>query len=337
MIICEIYFRLPFLPQQLEYKPDNELGSILKAGQEGYMWMGNMSFKSPAMKINSDGHRGRQTDWTKPTILAVGNSEAFGSGVLDDETWTARTEAYLREEQGWQEIQVVNLAHPGHGPYHHFVRLKRALGKGQNARCVIVRVDVADRYFKSLNVESIAREIRRAEIRQKIRGYTRSLPYLYNKVCAEAANIKTALSRRLSRERKAVASDAKVGCKMWEENLEWWVAIQHLCAREGVPLVFMVYDRDDTASAKVLLNNLRGVTSAGNGSRVFHLEHRYFDQATETKGKQAGKGGDHLTLRRDPHASSLQHQCIAQAVAKFLSSMVYERESGDSTGSELNG
>jgi hypothetical protein len=58
----ETYMRLPFVAQQLEYQPDLELGGRLASDQRGFIWLANMSLKSPTITLNHDGHRGRDTD-----------------------------------------------------------------------------------------------------------------------------------------------------------------------------------------------------------------------------------------------------------------------------------
>src|SRR5437773_5517898 len=69
LLMGEVYMRLPFIPQRLEYEPDIELGVKLGANQVGYLWMADMSMPSPCMTINNEGHRGEETDWSKPVIL----------------------------------------------------------------------------------------------------------------------------------------------------------------------------------------------------------------------------------------------------------------------------
>src|SRR5437870_4794788 len=78
LVLGEAYLRLPFITQRLEYMPDAELGWTLAPNQRGYEWLGNQSVQSPPMTLNSDGHRGRPTDWSQPVLLSVGDSQGVG-------------------------------------------------------------------------------------------------------------------------------------------------------------------------------------------------------------------------------------------------------------------
>src|SRR5260370_945761 len=113
LVLGEVYLRLPFIPQRLESMPDEELGGIVAPSQRGYDWLGNFSVQSVPITVNSDGHRGRDTDWSGPVLLAVGDSQGWGTGVADDEVYTAVLETWLREQPGQSEVQVVNASGPG--------------------------------------------------------------------------------------------------------------------------------------------------------------------------------------------------------------------------------
>ena len=65
-ILGEAYMRLPFVARQLEYGPDREFGGRLAPDQRGFVWLASMSLASPTITLNHDGHRGRDTDWSKP-------------------------------------------------------------------------------------------------------------------------------------------------------------------------------------------------------------------------------------------------------------------------------
>ncbi len=316
--LCEIYFRLPFLPGQLEYQPDSEFGAELRAKQKGFIWLGNMSFKSPPIMINSDGHRGRETDWDKPVILAAGDSEAFGAGVRDDETWTACLEENLRNQLETGDLQVVNIAHPGHGPYHHYVRIVRALAKGDDIKAVIVRVDIADRNFNRLPEMVLSRQIRAASIRRQIRGHTKALPYLFNKTMAQVRTIKRVLTAYFSKKRRPSGLDAAVGMSMWEENRRWWEAMAVQSLERDIPLIFLIHDMSDTDAAKVLEVSLDRLSEKNHGIYVLRMGPRDFGLGGGGRNRNSGSGMDRLVLERDPHASSLQHELIARRVFGFL-------------------
>src|SRR5260370_17024942 len=100
LVLGEVYLRLPFIPQRLESMPDEELGGIVAPSQRGYDLLGNFSVQSAPITVNSDGHRGRDTDWSGPVLLAVGDSQGWGTGVADDEVYPAVLETWLLGQPG---------------------------------------------------------------------------------------------------------------------------------------------------------------------------------------------------------------------------------------------
>src|SRR4051812_44163223 len=136
VIAAEVHLRLPW-GRQMEYRSDPELVGILRPGQ----W-------SALETVNSDGHRGKETDWTKPALVAVGDSQGWGAGLADEAVWTARLEELLHRKLDLPDVQVVNASHPGHGPYHQYVRLRRVL-EAHKVEAVLVRVSIEDRTFSA--------------------------------------------------------------------------------------------------------------------------------------------------------------------------------------------
>lgn len=325
-LICEIYFRVPFLPQQLEYQPDLELGAVLRPNQRGYMWLGNMSFKSALISINRDGHRGTDTNWSEPVLLAAGNSEAFGTGVRDDEIWTARLQDYMRQENAGDRTQVINIAHPGHGPFQQQVRMERALALAGDVRGIVIRVDVADRYFRPISKGNLEEAVKAASMREEVRRCTKSLPYFFNKIQAQIPTIKRGLTPGMFRGGRSSSSEASVGSQMWDVNQESWEGMLALSEGRGYPVVFMIYDRGDTQAAKILYEELKSVCGQKDNVRVFRLGPDEFHSELDGPGAADGDGGSSLTLGRDPHASPLQHELIARAVFAFLRDGVQRSE-----------
>src|SRR5436305_14675718 len=86
-LASEIYLRTPW-GRPLEYQADDELVGIYRPDQQ-----------VPGLRVNRDGHRGDDTDWTHPAFVAVGDSNSWGSPVRDDEVWTAPLERRLQRHR----------------------------------------------------------------------------------------------------------------------------------------------------------------------------------------------------------------------------------------------
>jgi len=318
LVLCESYMRFPFILQRLEYKIDDDLVSILKPSQKGYNWLGNMSFKSPPIEINSDGHRGIETDWSKKIILTVGNSEAIGCGVKETEVWTSCLESLVNDKSNPNQYEVVNAAHPGHGPYKQFFRMKRVL-ESHAVDLIIVRVDLADRYFNPINAETLSHQIKLAGIRNNIRTYTKAMPYLYNKIKAQIISIKATTKRIFSLKKKLKQVQSfEAGRKMWEKNYYHWEAMVELANNRRIPIIFMLYDIASTEGNAVIKQNLEKSIIQTNSNYLLRLGPESFNLTpgnSEMLWKQVAAS---LTIGRDPHANAYQHKLIAEKIFKYL-------------------
>jgi hypothetical protein len=318
ILFCELYTRFPFLPQRLEYQVDEELISVLRPSQKGYDWLGNMSFKSPLISLNQDGHRGKETNWSNPVILAVGNSEAFGASVKDSDVWTYHLELLLKNQTDRETLQVVNASHLGAGPYQQYIRVKRALEVHQ-VGTIIVRVDLADRYFRPVATNSLPTMIKKAQLRQNLRRYTKGLPYLLNKVMSQLPSIKNIFRPKLfiNKRKKAFYSD-NVGFKMWQENKIWWNKIRELAIQKNITLIYMIFDAFYSDGCIVIEENLRHLTAMDPSTYVFRIGPDIFGLTSNDRDLWKKQFNLQFTLGRDPHANALQHKLIAHAAFEFM-------------------
>lgn len=317
-ILCELYMRNPLTLPQIEYQPDNDLIAMFKPTQRGFDWLANMSYKSPPMTLNNEGHRGKDTDWSQPVILTTGNSDSFGVTVSDDEVWTARLESMLRNEAGLEHIQVVNASHPGAGPYQHYIRIKRVL-ESHPVNAVIVRVEMADRYFVPPDANTRDAMLKAAYRRQSIKKYTKGLPYLYNKFSAQLPSIKKNFKPAFIKGDSVGSSHSQTeGIKMWNNNREWWLKIYKLAHEKNIPIVFMVYDVWGSDGARVLIDRLAVLTSGDQNTYVFTLGSESFGLTSNDRDQRRIEFNSRYTFARDPHANPLQHAVIARAVYDYL-------------------
>ena len=86
----------------------------------------------PPARINRLGLRGPDPDSTRPHILVLGDSFAFGWGVQDDETFSARLHRWAGGS-----VSVVNGGHPGYGIFQMAATLRRV---GEDLRPQLVTV-----------------------------------------------------------------------------------------------------------------------------------------------------------------------------------------------------
>lgn len=92
----------------------------LLPGAEGAFSFDN--FQSPPFRaaISKQGLRDREYGPKKPgvvRVLALGDSTTFGWGVPEEDTLPRQLEAFLRETQGTEAIEVINAGTPTYGPW----------------------------------------------------------------------------------------------------------------------------------------------------------------------------------------------------------------------------
>lgn len=318
LLLGEGWMRAPFLVPRLEYEPDKELGGRLRSDQVGYIWLANHSLQSPPVTINADGFRGSDVDWSRPTVVCIGNSDGAGMGVEDDEVWSSVAQVLLRDRQPL--LQVVNASHPGHGPYHHAVRLDRIL-EARTPVAIVVRVTMDDDSFGPLSEDEQLARRQASERSRKIRRVTRFVPYLVNKLQAQLPSLKGSLApwwlfRTPPAPRDVSAHEA--GERFWERDHAYWERMGSVAADRRIPLVFLVhapYQRPSDAALSARLSSLAGSSPHLHvllvGAQDFETDQMSREDRRESFIRR-------FTLRRDLHGNAAQHRVIGRKVADLL-------------------
>jgi lysophospholipase L1-like esterase len=315
----ETYFRLPFILQRLEYQPDPEIGGVLRPSQRGYVWLANMSLQSPPITLNRDGHRGAETDWSHPVVLVLGDSEWFGAGVEDGQVWTALLQTDLRRELGREHVQVVNASHPGFGPAHQALVLRR-LVPAHHVDLVLVRVAIDQSNFRLPAPADRPREFAAAQHRQMLRRITKFGPYLFDKALAQRDSLVVALVPLFLREARSVnaASPEAHARAMWLEMQPSWRDLAENAITQGIPLVFVVHDIEGGPTGGVLLAELSSLIRVYSGLHLMRIDGAALGLGDLTAADRARIFRETLTLGRDLHANAHQHRLIADAILREL-------------------
>lgn len=318
-LLGEAWTRAPFVTPRVEYEVDRDLDGRLRPEQRGFMWMGNMSLRSPPITLNSDGHRGEETDWGAPVVLTLGGSDSFGSGVTDEETWAAVLERKIREVSGLEAAEVVNAAHPGHGPAHHVVTLRRVLDT-HAPQAIIVRVALGMWNMQTPREEDKDGLVERTRARQALRTYTRFLPLVVTKAELQIPGLRTLWVPAFLRPRRAPdrLSRSELGQRLWERNRPHWEEMVGMARSRQIPLVFCVANLEGRDNMLQVANGLEGLCAQG-GCDVLHLGPDILDLNPRLPPAiRAEEFRQRYTLRLDWHGNAKQHQAIAAATWEHL-------------------
>ena len=323
LALGETYMRMPFLVPRLEYMPDRELDARLMPGQRGYLWLANMSMRTPPISVNREGHRGAEDDWRRPVILVVGDSEWFGAGVEDEEAWPRVLERRLNTPPRVPPVHVVNASQPGFGAYHEAVVIDRALTR-HRVDALIVRVSIGQRNF--LPVPETERDARlaAAERRSTLRRWSRFLPFLANKLEAQLPSIRSAFIPAALRRRGRSGDEfsERVGRAMATSAMPWWLRIRERAEATGTPVLFVLHEPIPSPATDALDVALKSLAERHPLAHIVRLGPEVFGlDPTEPVDELRRTLRTRLTVGRDPHANPLQHRLIAWAMADALRSL----------------
>lgn len=125
------------------YAPDAELGARLTPGATQKIRFGSAKNPITQVRINGEGYRG--ADWPAPVeneIVVVGDSQTFGLGVEENETFSAVLEGAMGDK-----TLVRNLGVPTYGPKEYNAVLKEQLAK-RPAKTVIWIANMVNDLFE---------------------------------------------------------------------------------------------------------------------------------------------------------------------------------------------
>src|SRR5919106_17038 len=156
-VIGEIVCRL-FIPDtRLRYVSDPEALYRLAPNHVGTSVLASGALAPPA-RINTLGFRGGEPAAGRPSIVILGDSFTFGSGVADDETFAARLDQWYGGR-----VSVMNGGHPGYGVFQMAATLRR-VGEELRPRLVVVVVWQGDFLRQPPDADERARFMRRLQV-----------------------------------------------------------------------------------------------------------------------------------------------------------------------------
>lgn len=125
------------------YLPDAELGARLKPGATEKIRFGSKANPVTSIRIDGDGYRGGGLPAPGPDeVVVVGDSQTFGLGVEEGETFSA----VLAKELGGRTVR--NLGVPTYGPGEYNAVLKESLAK-RPAKTVVWIANMANDLFEA--------------------------------------------------------------------------------------------------------------------------------------------------------------------------------------------
>lgn len=269
-------------------------------------------------KINSQGFRGPEISGTKPAgvrrALCFGDSNTFGIGVLESQTYARRLERWLSacKDSRWE---VANLGVPGYTAFQVLRLLElRALAwdpdivilycgawneftpaMGQSDRAAAAELDRRARAKSSLSLEKLS-------LYRVIRGSLRVAAARSG--APQRADIAHNFEKALERP-----YGPRVSLEDFEETLQ---SILHICRQRAIPVVFVTPALASLYRSKYPDGDCyAGAVRSAAGAPGAHL--------AEVREKFASLGELDSPLFADPiHPSSAGHAVIAASLARVF-------------------
>lgn len=164
LIICEVVIRI-FFPLQMtklpvKYYSDN--GISYKPHSE---WTSQGSEFIEKVKINLLGYRDAEIDKKKETIVFIGDSQTFGTGVNFGERYTDIIRQEIINKCGPEKYNVLNISKVGANTSDEFKMLRDILQKGVKIKHIFIGVVANDHManFLALKEEQSNNRIKSSE------------------------------------------------------------------------------------------------------------------------------------------------------------------------------
>jgi lysophospholipase L1-like esterase len=278
------------------------------------------------ISVNRDGHRGRAVEGARKSgvrrILMLGDSVAFGVGVGDDQTFSARMD---RPGAG---LEVVNLGVPGYGPAQQLLLL-RTRGLAYRPDTVVVHFclanDFADAVLSEalydqhpapyLTIESGGLKVKNSHLQL---GVARGLLQRLSESSALCRTVSAFLSRATTVDSRG-AADASRWPKRKRRALHdtnalstislWLASLNELSRSAGSQLLLVIHpDRTLDRGNALWSSVLKGLAME---SRIPVLDMADYY-------RENGFTFDQVTIDGVGHLSTAGHAVVAQALERAL-------------------
>lgn len=318
----ELDFR--WLPHEtrLEYDVHDRLYFRLRPNQVGFEWMANMTRKSPPITINSIGLRGKEVDvynGDRKRIIAVGSSSALGSGVEDNETWTA----VLQEKLGTAglKVDVMNAANPGWGPFQHAAFIEHESDQ-YNPHAAIVMIKKGDFGFlpKTSKKEELA-FLDSSRRRKKLLSISPFFTFSLRKGELLIKKYKRELNAMLPKavagtvkENRNLAKSYGLNSERWKKHRTYWKKIADFAEKNEFPVIFFVVNAEDNRSITNIADYLHQFELAEGVVQVVELNS---DAVQVSSGQNIQTyAEDHLEITGDGHPNTEYHSLMGDFIAE---------------------
>lgn len=315
-MIGELDFRYMPHKRRLEYEVDEQLLWRLKANQNGFEWLAQMSQKSSTIRINNLGFRGDDIDINTMTglrILAVGSSSTLGTGVSENQVWHRLLQDQLNAN-GYR-VSILNGANPGWGPFQHATFIEQQFGI-INPDLMVVFASVGDLNFKPFKTEQEKQTY--LENSKKRKALLAISPFATYTLRKAESFIKPTINQinNFTQIFQAEENNEQTKAKKHAAYLAhsvYWLQMIHFANVKNTPLIFYVPNLEGNEANLALYEHLKEISNEVSNVKVAYLGS---DNTDIHKLKNT------YLIQNDGHPNASYHAQIANGLLKHIKSQI---------------
>ena len=319
-VIGEFNLRILGIEKRIEWQVDENLFSRLSPSQRGYIWLGSMGEKSPAITVNRYGLRGGDINPGDDSfkILSIGSSSALGVGVKDNETFTAKLEN-MSLNNG-ELVSVYNAANPGWGPFHWDAFLKHE-AEILKPNLILISTSYGDLSMAApVTVDKKKEYLKKERMRKDLLSKSLFLKFSIRKLLMIKERLKNRIKKEFSTVNNTQIEPLSAGGKRFVEilknNDKYFSSMIIMCKKKRWPIIFFIRNIDNSKAGKLLATYLRKTTEKYRFGHVLEMSYGFLKIEPKKNIDEYIK--ENLEIQFDGHPNEIYHLHMAEYLYSHL-------------------
>ncbi len=282
LAVFEIVLRVVYGPH-LSYDVDDDLYWKLKPDSYGVP-----QFGLPQVTINSDGFRGPDIEPSKCTIMVFGDSQAFGWGVKDNETFSEVLDGMMGSD-----VEIINAGVPAWGLFQQAILFNQTY-RAYNPDSVVLLLSRFDLFRVPFN-DSASKQayLRKKSLLGKTIGHFHVLRFI-------ALKVNTVFHTQFGHQQQHFLDSSSDVRPLWNDQKKHVEAIRGALAADNKTLILALYQPRNSSNALSFYSLVR--PSFGEDIIIIDDIHAYFDSIPLSELRIS---------ETDNHPSALAHRIVA--------------------------
>jgi len=326
-IIGKLDFTVMHPGTVLVNRTDNATFHKYKESQNGFTWTHGMTRRSNVVSISAVGTREKDQKLlcNKYRILATGSSSGFGSGLKQDETWSA----YLNssESSSIYNYVIYNSSNPGWGPYH-WANYMQAYYDIFNPDLMLVMLSYGDFTLYPKVVSESDREewLKRDRIKKRILNFDNFGAYSLRKLMYITENFAGKYeTNKVSGNPIPLGFDMLRIAKHLGNHMGSLEDLVDYSERKKANLIFFLRKSDETDAGNYLFNEIGKLTELSEYASAVQVNADSFRSDMGSK-ELSEYYQEHFVLKNDTHPNERYSRLIADVLSSELPLVLNELE-----------